>query len=72
MSLLQLLGIEKMKYQRDGGEYGVIGEWLSTPPLPRDCIIKLVNFEDTGEQNYYFMHDYKISRLSTILAQRRN
>ena len=31
MSQLQLLGTEKMKYERDGGEYGVIGEWLSTP-----------------------------------------
>ena len=31
MSLFQLLGIEKMEYERDGEESGVIGEWLSTP-----------------------------------------
>ena len=41
MSQFQLLGIEKMEYERDGEESGVIGEWLYLPlPLPRDCIIK--------------------------------
>ena len=40
-------GIEKKKHERNGGESGVIGEWLSTPPplsppLPRDCRIKLM------------------------------
>ena len=48
MSQLQLLGVEKMKYERDG-DIGVIGEMLSTPPLPRDCIIKLKLLK----QNYY-------------------
>ena len=41
MSQLQLLGVEKMKYKRDGGGYRRDRRMLSTPPLPRDCIIKL-------------------------------
>ena len=41
MSQLQLLGVEKMKYKRDGGGYRCDRRMLSTPPLPRDCIIKM-------------------------------
>ena len=50
MSQLQLLGVEKMKYKRDGGGYRCDRRMLSTPPLPRDCIIKLKLLK----QNYYF------------------
>ena len=49
MSQLQLLGVEKMKYKRDGGGYWCDRRMLSTPPLPRDCIIKLKLLK----QNYY-------------------
>ena len=51
MSQLQLLGVEKMKYKRDGGGYRCdrYRRMLSTPPLPRDCIIKLKLLK----QNYY-------------------
>ena len=34
MSQLQLLGVEKMKYKRDGGGYRCDRRMLSTPPLP--------------------------------------
>ena len=38
-----------MKYKRDGGGYRHDRRMLSTPPLPRDCIIKLKLLK----QNYY-------------------
>ena len=67
MSQLQLLGIEKMKYERDGGECRVIGEWVFTPSFATWLYNQInVYFETTGEQNYHSMHDYKISRFSTI------
>ena len=49
MSQLQFLGVEKMKYKRDGGGYRCDRRMLSTPSLPRDCIIKL----KLSKQNYY-------------------
>ena len=59
MSQRQLLGIEKIKYERNGGEYGVIGEWLSAPSFAIWLYYQInANFEATGEQNYYSMHDY--------------
>ena len=49
MSQLQLLGVEKMKYKRDDWGYRRDRRMQSTPPLPRDCIIKLKLLK----QNYY-------------------
>ena len=49
MSQLQLLGVERMKYKRDGGGYRCDRRMLSNPPLPRDCIIKLKLLK----QNWY-------------------
>ena len=37
-----------MKYKRDGGGYRCDRRMLSTPPLPRDCIIKLKLLFYTG------------------------
>ena len=53
MSQLQLLGVEKMKYKRDGWGYRCDRRMLSTPPLPRDCILKLKLLK----QNYYSTRD---------------
>ena len=61
-----------MKYERDGWENGVIGEWLSTPSFATSLYNQInANFEATEEQNYYSMHDYMISRFSTIITIRR-
>ena len=62
MSQLQLLGVEKMKYKRDGGGYRCDRRMLPTPPLPRDCIIKLKLLK----QNYYS------TRVILLNAQVRN